>query len=433
MITIQPCRVRKPYRCSCVPNKSDRRCARTACLGCGIHGLKPVGGSKRIKGPSNLVYWKTMTFATKKERALGSRGMPRGGNVSRGDGSPLCVGWGSESSRLPERWPLVRSDKCVLGVVAGGFKTPTPPSRRDTFESPFAPSHRTPNLFGLPDSIMAPVPKTTRSPDSRPRTPGEAERSYSFYYLYNPATSPHKYPPTPKAPNEHYVDYMDPWQDVTYAFSWVQEQQIEDMMKENQETVEWVLKQQQRFVRDQVSQALDDVYRCFEMDMDTESWLAQAREESARRARRGARREAEMAKLLQREGEKRKKEHEEKRRKAKAVVKAWKGYEKRWARISGNTGESLSFAMIPWPTVTRPTDSTGITKDNIRELLLSRHHSKDVSNKDRVRTALKLWHPDKFKRILDRVEDKDRAVVEEAAGAVARCLNGIMEDIQTSR
>ena len=66
MIMIQPCRVRKQYRCSCVPNKSDRRCARAACLGCGIHGLKPVGGSKRIEGPGSLVHWKTMTFATKK-------------------------------------------------------------------------------------------------------------------------------------------------------------------------------------------------------------------------------------------------------------------------------------------------------------------------------------------------------------------------------
>jgi hypothetical protein len=280
---------------------------------------------------------------------------------------------------------------------------------------------------------MTPVPKTTRSPGSRPTTPGEAERSHSFYYLYDPTSSSHKHIPTPKAPNEHYVDYTTPWQDVAHAFSWVQEQDIEEMMKQNQETVEWVLKQQQRFVRDQVSYALDDIYRSFEADMDTESWLAQAREESAKRARRRARREAETAKVLQREAEKRKKEHGEKHRKAKAVVKAWRRYQKRWAVISGNTEERLSFAKVPWPAAIQPTDATGITKDSIREFLLSHHHSKDVSHKDRVRAALKLWHPDKFKRTLDRVEDKDRASVEEAAGAVARCLNGIMEEIQTSR
>lgn len=279
---------------------------------------------------------------------------------------------------------------------------------------------------------MTPVPKTTKSPDSRSHTPGEAERSHSFYYLYDPATPSHKHRPTPKAPNEHYINYMDPWQDAAYAFSWVQEQQIEEMMKKNRETVEWVLKQQRRFVRDQVSYALDDIYRSFEADMDTESWLAQAREESARRARRQARREAEMAKVLQRETEKRKKEHDERHRKVKAVVKAWKGYEGRWAKISGSTEEHLSFAMIPWPTVKQPTDTAGITKDKIREFLLSHHHSKDVSPKDRVRAALKLWHPDKFKRTLDRIEEKDKALVEEAAGVVARCLNGIMEEIQAS-
>ena len=283
---------------------------------------------------------------------------------------------------------------------------------------------------------MTSVPKSTRPPGSRPHSPCEAERSHSFYYLYDPTSPSHKRPPIPKAPNEHYVDYTSPWQDVAYAFSWIQEQEIEEMMKKNRETVEWVLRQQQRFVRDQVSYALDDIYRSFEMemetDMDTESWLAQAREQSERRARRRARREAEMAKVLQREAEKRAKEHEEKHRKAKAVAKAWKGYEERWARISGNTEEQLSFAMVPWPAVIQPTDAPGITKDSIREFLLSHHHSRGVSRKDRVRAALKLWHPDKFKRTLDRVEDKDRALVEEAAGVVARCLNGLMEEIQTS-
>jgi len=204
-------------------------------------------------------------------------------------------------------------------------------------------------------------------------------------------------------------------------------------MRQNQETVEWVLRQQRRFVRDQVSYALDDVYRCFETEMDTESWLAQAREESARRARRRARREIETAKVLQREAEKRKKEHGEKHRKAKAVIKAWKGYEERWTAISGNTEEQLSFATMPWPTVMQPKDAANITKDSIREFLLSHYHSKDVSHKDRVRAALKMWHPDKFKRTLDRVESKDKALVDEAAGVVARCLNGLMEDIKTSR
>lgn len=279
---------------------------------------------------------------------------------------------------------------------------------------------------------MTPVPKQTRSPDLHPHAPGEAERSYSFYYLYDPTTSPHQHCPTPGAPNEHYVNYTDPWQDAEYAFSWAQEHQIEEMVRKNMETVEWVLRQQQRFVVDQVSCALDDMYRSFEMGLDTGNWLKQARETSARRERRKARREAEMAKLLQREAEKRKKEHEEKHRKARAMVKAWKEYEERWAKIAGNTGEQLSFATIPWPTGKNPTDVTGITKENVRGFLLSHHHSKDVSSKDRIRAALKLWHPDKFKRILDRVEETERARVEEAAGVVARCLNGLMEDIQKS-
>lgn len=218
---------------------------------------------------------------------------------------------------------------------------------------------------------------------------------------------------------------------MAYSFPWAQEHHIEEMIKRNLEATEWMFRQQQQFV-DKVSFALDDVYRSFEMGLDSENWLKHAREASARGERRRARREAEIAKLLQREAEKRKRDREEKHRKAKAVVRAWRGYEKQWARITDNTEEPLSFETIPWPTVTKPTGATGITKDNIREVLLSRHHSKDVSNKDRIRAALKLWHPDKFKRTLDRVEGQERAQVEEAAGVVARCLNGLMEEIQNS-
>lgn len=361
--------------------------------------------------------------------------MPRGKNTPCREGFPLCVGGGSETSRIPEHWLLVFSDKDVFGVVVEEASRPRLHhyfEGKNLFDLPIAPPHRHPNLVGLPATAMAPVPKTTKSPDSHPHIPGEAERSYSFYYLYDP-TSSDQHPPTPKAPNEHYVNYMDSWQDVAYAFPWAQEHQIEEMMRKNLETVEWVLRQQQRFVVDQVSYALDDIYRGFEMDLDTESWLKAAREASARRERRGARREAEMAKLLQREAEKRKKDREEKHRKTKAVAKAWKVYEERWAGITGNAEEPLSFAAIPWPTVRKPADATGITKSNIRDFLLSRHHSKDISNRDRIRAALKLWHPDKFKRTLDRVEEKERAAVEEAAGVVARCLNGLMEEIQKSR
>ncbi|KAF9792996.1 hypothetical protein BJ322DRAFT_94598 [Thelephora terrestris] len=279
---------------------------------------------------------------------------------------------------------------------------------------------------------MAPVPRTKRSSDSHSHIPDEAERSYSFYYLYD-STSSDQHPPLPKAPNEHYVNYTDPWQDVAYAFSWAQEHHFEEMMRKNMETVEWVLRQQQRFVVDQVSYALEDMCRGFEMDLDTESWLKQAWEASARRERRSARREAETAKLLQREAEKRKKDREEKHRKTKTMVKAWKVYEERWARITSNAEEPLSFAAVPWPMVRKPTDATEITKDNIREFLLSHHHSEDVSSKDRIRAALKLWHPDKFKRTLDRVEEKEKARVEETAGVVARCLNGLMEELRKSR
>lgn len=47
--------------------------------------------------------------------------------------------------------------------------------------------------------------------------------------------------------------------------------------------------------------------------------------------------------------------------------------------------------------------------------------------KDRVRSALRRWHPDRFGRILAKVRDEDKARVEEGVGLVVRCLNDLLE------
>jgi hypothetical protein len=117
------------------------------------------------------------------------------------------------------------------------------------------------------------------------------------------------------------------------------------------------------------------------------------------------------------------------------ITSAWHSYEARWGLLSQRQPElgllnALTFERIPWPVVDAPLDRTLdelLRPEAIREFLLSPAHSPDVSPKDRIRAALRRWHPDKFSRVLGQVMESDRDVVEEGMGIVVRCLNEMLE------
>ena len=91
---------------------------------------------------------------------------------------------------------------------------------------------------------------------------------------------------------------------------------------------------------------------------------------------------------------------------------------------------ALTFERIPWPVVDAPLDWTLdelLRPEAIREFLLSPAHSPAASPKDRIRAALRRWHPDKFSRVLGQVMESDREVVADGMGIVVRCLNEMLE------
>lgn len=123
-------------------------------------------------------------------------------------------------------------------------------------------------------------------------------------------------------------------------------------------------------------------------------------------------------------------EEEERERQRQEAVKAaftnaWNNYEKRWATLA-NAAQPLTFAAIPWPTLSRPSSPQSLNIRTIAAFLLSPHHSSNVSPKDRMKQALKRWHPDRFGRFLAKAKAEDKAAIEEGAGIVARCLNELL-------
>ncbi|KAH9994920.1 hypothetical protein BJV74DRAFT_770149, partial [Russula compacta] len=91
---------------------------------------------------------------------------------------------------------------------------------------------------------------------------------------------------------------------------------------------------------------------------------------------------------------------------------------------------ALTFERIPWPVAEVPLDRSLdvlLRPDAIRQFLLSPTHSPDLSPRDRIRAALRRWHPDKFARVLSQVMESDRDIVAEGMGIVVRCLNDMLE------
>lgn len=110
--------------------------------------------------------------------------------------------------------------------------------------------------------------------------------------------------------------------------------------------------------------------------------------------------------------------------------KAWDSYESKWNTIASSSESvesTLKFSEIPWPMVHQPKSVTEINSSMITSFLLSSHHSEGHSRKERIKGALRRWHPDRFGRVLQRVAESDRAKVEEGAGIVVRCLNDLLE------
>ncbi|KAA1476778.1 hypothetical protein DENSPDRAFT_785529 [Dentipellis sp. KUC8613] len=113
------------------------------------------------------------------------------------------------------------------------------------------------------------------------------------------------------------------------------------------------------------------------------------------------------------------------------VAQAWAVYEQRWAELNAALGagapDPLTFAGVPWPVREAPRQADDLRPQAIKGFVLAAAHSPGVPKRERIRRALKRWHPDKFARVVDRVEDGEKEAVRAAAGVVVRCLNDMLE------
>ncbi|KAG8987247.1 hypothetical protein FRB90_003512, partial [Tulasnella sp. 427] len=91
------------------------------------------------------------------------------------------------------------------------------------------------------------------------------------------------------------------------------------------------------------------------------------------------------------------------------VVKAvWEQYTEQWKGLlepDHSLQPLLTNSRVPWP-ILDPTNPS-VTPDDIQDLLLSSAHSTNMPMKKRIREALRLYHPDRFEKlVIERIEDE---------------------------
>lgn len=113
----------------------------------------------------------------------------------------------------------------------------------------------------------------------------------------------------------------------------------------------------------------------------------------------------------------------------KLLMDRWATYERKWhALLEADT--PISFKDIPWPLATCPSTVDDLTSSAISDFLLEplQVRTNTVSRRERIRTSMLRWHPDKISDVLGRVIEDDERAVREGIGAVFVSLKRMKEN-----
>ncbi|KAF8633303.1 hypothetical protein AX17_004478 [Amanita inopinata Kibby_2008] len=276
---------------------------------------------------------------------------------------------------------------------------------------------------------------------------GQGKGGESARYRCGASSGPRK---TSSTQHHHH-----PWHQMAHAFSWVDEHGYMYQEKRNNKTEQWVLEQRVYFnhphsqptrARSQRQKTWEEVVNAYEIEADEwarreaeirrkvvqrETERARIVQEELRRTEERIRRkrEAERQRIAEERArvylERRERERRERVKMEKAMADAWTKYETKWAAMLASS-DAVTFSDLPWPLLNGPDVPESIAPADIASFLLSSLHSQSQTRRERIRGAQLRWHPDRFRRFMNRVTEADKAAVEEGVGIVARCLNDLM-------
>ncbi|KAI0937626.1 hypothetical protein AcV7_003613 [Taiwanofungus camphoratus] len=198
-------------------------------------------------------------------------------------------------------------------------------------------------------------------------------------------------------------------------------------MKEEHERREAARKAREeaaRKAREEAIRKAEELRRHFEeMERQRQERERREREEAERRERQ----RQEEIRRLQEEARKAQEEIAQ----AHAFTQFFALYDAKWAELRRNPNlRQIALVELPWPVFCQVGSAADITLEGVQEFVFHplRQSLQNKSRKERIRSDILKWHPDKFNTTtLTKVRPWEKEIISEAAGLVARFLNQIME------
>ena len=119
----------------------------------------------------------------------------------------------------------------------------------------------------------------------------------------------------------------------------------------------------------------------------------------------------------------------------KRALARWNTYEETWRKINSSS-DSITFQSMPWPLVEKPQtpndlrDASAIAKFLFETLGIK---GSSVTRKDRLRSSLLRWHPDKLGGLLNRVPEDGLSAVKDGIDAVVMSLMSLQDTEKAER
>ncbi|THH32582.1 hypothetical protein EUX98_g1606 [Antrodiella citrinella] len=114
------------------------------------------------------------------------------------------------------------------------------------------------------------------------------------------------------------------------------------------------------------------------------------------------------------------------------LLKRWNAYETRWRLLvlsSVDSDKVVRWEDMPWPMQTAPRSLDDLTPEAVEEFVFAplRVRGCTVSRKERLRSSILKWHPDKVAVVLNRVVADQQALVREGVVTVFRILKSLQD------
>lgn len=118
------------------------------------------------------------------------------------------------------------------------------------------------------------------------------------------------------------------------------------------------------------------------------------------------------------------------------IMRRWDAYESSLRALQHPSNSLVvGWETIPWPVISPPSEPADLNSVTVGEFIFSTFKVRGAKaiRKERLRTSILRWHPDKFSALLARVPDPEHAaILLDGVNAVFIALRGLQDEAKIS-